>query len=218
MKQTTKSTILILIVGMTLLAACAPAPAAPTKNPAEVQQEIQEAVVLTVAAQNAQATQQQAQLPAPTNTMLPTQTAVVLAVPTEVVLPTATPFVVVPPAVAASSGGGNGGTVTKPEYACDVIRQRPIDNSYWKRNKDFDVRWTIVNTGTKAWQAGLDLTYFSGPNFTGATSVELPAMAPGDQYEVVFDGVTPSSDGFYVMTWKLQGGFCYPYIAINVEQ
>jgi len=218
MNQAMKRTMYILVVGAILLAACATPAAAPTQDPAEAQRQIQEAVALTVAAQNAQATEQQSLLPAPTNTTLPTQTEAAPAA-TDIPLPTATPFVVVPPTtVPAVSGGSGSGTVVKPEYSCDVIRQRPIDNSYWKRNKDFDVRWTIVNTGTKSWQAGLDLKYSSGPNFTNATMVELPAMAPGDQYEVILDAVTPSQDGYYVMVWKLEGGFCYPYVAINVEQ
>lgn len=218
MNQAMKRTMYILIVGAILLAACTAPAAAPTQDPAEAQRQIQEAVALTVAAQNAQATEQQSLLPEPTNTTLPTQTTAAPAA-TDIPLPTATPFVVVPPtAVPAVSSGGGGGTVVKPEYSCDVIRQRPYDNSYWKRNKDFDVRWTIVNTGTKAWRAGLDLKYSSGPNFTGSTLVQLPAMAPGDQYEVILDAVTPSDDGHYVMVWMLEGGFCFPYVAINVEQ
>jgi len=216
MKLDIKRALISLIVGLVLLAGCAPS-AAPTQDSAEVERQIQESVALTVAAQNAEATAEQALLPQVTNTMLPTQTEEGPPSATAV-LPTATPFVVVPPTTVPNSGGGGGGTTVQAEYSCDVIRQRPIDNTYWKRNKDFDVRWTIVNTGTKAWQAGLDLVYFSGPNFTTSTLVELPAMAPGDQYEIILDAVTPSEDGFYVMTWKLEGGFCYPYIAINVEQ
>ncbi len=200
------------MAGILLIAACAPAPA-PTQDPAEIQRQIQEAVALTVAAQNAQTEQAQALIPEPTNTPLPTQTEAVPPTPT-VVLPTATPFVVVPPPV----GGGGGNTPIPPDYACRIVYQDPRDNSYWKQNKDFDVIWTIRNSGTKAWRDGLDLVYYSGTNFATTTAVELPALAPGEQHQVILDAVTPSKDGFYVMTWKLEGGFCFPYIAINVEQ
>jgi len=48
--------------------------------------------------------------------------------------------------------------------------------------------------------------------------IELPEMKPGAQFVVpVFDAFAPKERGFHVETWKLQGGFCYPYIAINVE-
>ncbi|HEY5729137.1 MAG TPA: NBR1-Ig-like domain-containing protein [Anaerolineales bacterium] len=219
MYQSTKRVLFILMAGITLLAACAPAPA-PTQDPAEAQRQIQEAVALTVSAQNAQTEQALALIPEPTNTPLPTQTEAVPPTPTSL-LPTATPFVVVPPTLtpAPNTGisGGNAAPVVQ-EYACNVINQQPTDNSIWKQKKDFDVNWTIVNTGTKAWRDGLDLVFYSGTNFATTSAVELPAMAPGDQYKVVLDAVTPSKDGSYVMVWKLEGGFCFPYIAINVEQ
>lgn len=217
MNRSTKTVLFFLLAGILLLSACSPAPAAaPTQDPAEVQQQIQEAVALTVAAQSAQTEQAQALIPEATNTPLPTQTeAGVLPSPTPVI-PTATPIVVVPPTVAPSTGGG-GVTVVKQDFACNIINQSPLDNSYWKPNKEFDVNWTIVNTGTKAWKAGLDLVFSSGTNLATTKIVELPAMAPGDQYKVVLDAVTPAKAGSYTMVWKLEGGFCYPYIAIIVE-
>ena len=213
MYQTTKRAMFILMTGVLFLAACAPsAPAAPTQDPAEIQQQIQEAVELTVAAQNAQ--QAEALAAQPTNTPLPTQTE---AAPTVTpLIPSATPFVVVPPTT-APSGGGGGGTVTKAEYSCDIIRQRPYDDTYYKPGAPFDVKWTIVNTGTKAWPAGLDLKYNSGPKMTGSILFELPAMAPGDQYSINFDAVAPSDEGHQVMVWVLEGGICYPYVRIIVE-
>lgn len=217
MNQPIQRVLFLFMAGIILLAACAPAPAAPTQDPAEVQRQVQEAVALTVAARNAQTEQAQALIPEPTNTPLPTQTeAGVLSSPTPVI-PTATPFVVVPPTLVPVTGGG-GSTPVVREYACNIINQSPRDNSYWKRNKDFDVTWTIVNTGTKEWRDGLDLVFYSGANFTKSSLVELPAMAPGDRYKVVLDAVTPSKDGAYTMVWKLEGGFCFPALTIIVEQ
>lgn len=210
MYQSSKRMLFILMAGIILLAACAPAPA-PTQDPAEIQQQIDEAVALTVAAQNTQLVQAITALP--TNTPLPTQTMVA---PTSLV-PTATPFVVVPPTL-APSGGGGGGTVVKPEYACDVIHQRPYDDTYYKPGAPFDVKWTIVNTGTKAWVAGLDLKYSNGPKMTASNLFELPAMKPGDQYSIDFDAVAPNEEGYQVMVWVLEGGICNPYVRIIVEK
>jgi hypothetical protein len=83
----------------------------------------------------------------------------------------------------------------------------------------FDIKFTIKNTGTKTWPAGYDLTYFSGPNMAPAfpAVIELPEMKPGDLFAVgPYDATAPAEKGLHVMTFKLQGGFCWPYIAINV--
>ena len=218
MNQSTKRALFFILAGILLIAACAPAPT-PTQDPAEIQKQIQDAVALTVSAQSVQTEQAQALIPEPTNTPLPTQTEA--GVPTPLI-PTATPFVVVPPTTVPSSGnsGGSGSGVTtiKPEYACDIIHQRPYDDTVFKPNDTFDVKWTIVNTGTKAWAAGLDLKYNSGPKMTTTSSIELPAMKPGDQYVVNLDGVSPSDEGTQVMVWMIEGGFCYPYVRIIVEK
>lgn len=214
MNQSTKRILFSIMAVIFLLAACAPAaPAAPTQDPALVQQLIEQSVALTVAAQNAQTLEAQALIPAATNTPLPTQTEAASAIPT------ATPFVIVPPTVAPVTGGGGGGVpAPKPEYACDIINQKPFDNEVFKPNDDFDIKWTIVNTGTRTWAAGKDLKYFSGPEMTTTKFVELPQMKPGDQFSIVMDAKAPSKIGFHVMTFVLEGPICYPYVAINVEK
>ena len=216
MNSTTKRVLIFTIVAIFMLGACAPA--APTQDPAEVQQQIDDAVALTVAAQNAEAEQAAAALP--TNTPLPTQTPEVP--PTEMpVIPTATPFVVVPPTatlVPSSGGSSSGGSAPVPlDYDCTSQDRRPYDNAYFKPGNEFDINWTIVNTGTKSWPAGMDVKYYSGPHISKTTVVELPAMAPGDKYVIVLDGVAPSKVGFYVETWVVEGQLCFPYVAINVE-
>lgn len=214
MNQMNKRAFFLFMAGILLLAACAPAPA-PTQDPAEIQRQIQESVALTVAAQNALTEQAQALIPDPTNTPLPTQTE---AVPTPIV-PTATPFVVVPltstPLPAVSGGGG--GAPVKLDYDCDSRDRRPFDNTVFRPNGEFDIKWTIVNTGTKSWPAGFDVKYYSGPKMSPTLIVELPAMAPGDTYEVILDAFAPQEGGFHVMTYTVEGQLCFPYVAINVE-
>jgi len=220
MNQSIKRILFTVMAVVLLLTACAPSAAtAPTQDPVLVQQLIEQSVALTVAAQNVQTQQAIALIPAATNTPLPTQTAVDAPSPTPLI-PTATPFVIVP-AAPVVSGGGGGGSTAKAEYACDIIHQRPFDNTLYKPNKPIDIKWTIVNTGTKTWQAGLDLVYFSGPKMTTPASsvpIQLPEMKPGAQFDVDLDAIAPETVGFHVMTWKLEGGFCYPYLAINVDK
>lgn len=201
-----------------LLAACAPAPA-PTQDPAEIQRQVAESVALTVAAQNAQTEAAQPVVPEATNTPLPTQTEAVPASPTPL-LPTATPFVIVPPTStvsSSSSSGGGGRVVVKPDYACEAINREPRDNTKFRAGYAFNIQWTVVNTGTKTMRQGLDLKYFSGPQLTSTTLIELPELAPGDRYQVTMGAVAPSTYGFYVMTWVVEGELCYPYVAFYVE-
>jgi len=213
MNQSNKRVLFLFMAGILLLAACAPAPA-PTQDPAVIQQQIQESVALTVAAQNALTEQAQALIPEPTNTPLPTQTE---AVQPTALVPTATPFVVVPPTLTPAPASGGVVAPVKLEYDCDSRDRRPFDNTVFKQNNEFDIKWTIVNTGTKSWPAGYDVKYYSGPKMSPTLIVELPAMAPGDTYEVILDAFAPAEGGFHVMTYTVEGQLCFPYVAINVE-
>ena len=208
------SRIRILFTAMAIvfvLAACIPA-APPTVDPNEVANQVAISVALTVAAQNTQTAAAR-----PTDTPIPPPTETVPPSPSPVpVISTATPFVVVPPT--AVSGGGSGGSVTKPDYACDIIRRRPFDNTFFRPGDTFDIKWTIVNTGTKNLRAGTDVKYSIGSQMTSVTLVELPEMKPGDQYEIILDAVAPATEGHHVMTWVVEGPLCYPYAAIIVEK
>jgi hypothetical protein len=213
MNQTMKRILISALAVLVLLSACGPQ-AAPTQDPALVQQLIEQSVQLTVAAQNletAQAVPPATETPVPTNTVPPT---------IEVLLPTATPFVVVPPTVVSSGSGGSGGsggTTVKPEYACNIIHQRPFDYEEFAKGDDFDVRWTFVNIGTKPWRAGTDLKYSYGPKMTTIMLIELPEIKPGGQYEVIMDAVAPTEAGTQLMVWSLEGVNCTPYVAIVVK-
>lgn len=211
----TRRTFIFLIAGILLLTACAPAAApAPTVDPAEIQRQVQQIVALTVAAQNALT--EQAQAAQPTNTPLPTQTEAPLLPSPTPLQPTATLIILPSPTPGSSSGSGNVPPPPK-EYACAIVNQSPANYSVWKRNKEFDITWTLVNTGTKPWRAGSDLVFKSGTNFATTTFVELPAVPPGGKHKVILDAVTPSKAGTYTMVWKLEGGFCLPSLIIKVE-
>ena len=209
MNQTMKRILFSAMAMLVLLSACAPQAQA-TQDPALVQQLIEQSVQLTVAAQNLETAQA---VPPATETPIPTEIP-----PTAVpALPTATPFVVVPP-TAVVSGGGGGGTTVKPDYACDIIHQRPFDDTTFLPGEEFDVKWTIVNTGKVSWRDGLDLNYSYGPEMVPSTTIELPAMDPGDQFDIIFDATAPDETGQQVMVWVIEGEFCYPYVRIIVEK
>jgi hypothetical protein len=99
-----------------------------------------------------------------------------------------------------------------------VIHARPYDYTVFKPGAKFDIKWTILNVGTKTMRDGLDLKYNSGPKLMGVSRVELPEIKPGAQYDLDFDGVAPNKEGTYIMTYIVEGGLCYPYVAIKVEK
>ncbi len=169
----------------------------------EARQQIEDSVVQTIAAQSLLITPTAEATQAPTNTppAFPTLTAII---------PTVTAFPVNPPS--------SGGTSYQADYACDIINSKPRDNTEYNKGAKFDIKWTIVNTGKKTWEAGYDVKYFSGPKMTNLTVVEIPVeMKPNAKYEINLDAVVPDEKGFQVMTWTVQGQLCYPYTAIIVK-
>jgi len=217
MSLSKKNILLFAMAMIVLLSACQPAQ--PTQNPSDTANQVATSVALTVAAQNALTQAAPTLVPQATNTTLPTQTEVgTLPSPTPV-LPTVTAVVLASPTVVSSGGGGGGGgTSGKPDYACDTIHRRPLDNEIIRPNKTFDIKWTIVNTGKKTLRAGLDLKFNSGTKMTATNRVELPELDPGEQYNVDFDAVAPAKEGTYIMTFLVEGGLCFPYTAIVVEK
>ena len=219
MSPSTKRILFSALALMILLSACQPAQ--PTQNGVDVDNQVATSVALTVAAQNAQTQAAVSPTPVVTNTTLPTQTeAGVVASPTPLETATAlsTATAIVIPATSVSGGGGGGGSSTQKEFACDTIRRRPLDNTSFRPGDRFDIKWTIVNTGTKTMVAGLDLKFNSGTQMTSRTRVELPELEPDEQFAVDFDAVAPEKEGTYIMAFMVEGGLCYPYVAIVVEK
>ncbi len=131
-------------------------------------------------------------------------------------IPTLTPFVVSTPTT-RPSGGGGGGAPQKADYACDIIRIRPRAYTEINRGQNFDIKMTVVNQGSRAWYQGYDLKYAGGTVMTSVTHIELPAMKPGDQHEVILDATAPSEYGNQTMTWTIEGRLCFGYVVITVK-
>jgi hypothetical protein len=216
-----------LLLAFTLLAACAPA-VAPTTSPELIEEQVATSVAMTVEAQGQIATSvaqtiaaQETEPPAePTETPSPVPPPAT-STPE---LPGPTPF---PTSTSGSSSGGSGGSgsgggggSSSLKLSCDIIRQRPIDNTEFKRTNTFDVTFAILNNGTATWEAGKDLVLLGNPGSTLKNPpgmIELPKMEPGDIFTVgPFDAEAPDQPGRYVIDFKLEGGFCYPYVAFYV--
>jgi hypothetical protein len=131
--------------------------------------------------------------------------------------------VLLPPTatIVVSSGGGGGAPAPQPDYDCTPVNNRPRDLTVFKKGNEFDIKWTIVNTGTKTIPAKHDIKYFSGTVLMKDPTDTFREfgvdLKPGDSVTIIIDAVAPAEKGKHVMTWVVEGNMCYPYIAIIVE-
>ena len=215
MKKTFQVVVIMLTFAL-FIGACQPVVTASAQQDTQTQatptvdtvSQISTAVAQTIEAQNqigtAVALTTEAQF-----TATPTATAITI--------PTLTPFVVLTPTNRPSSGGGGGGVPPKAEWSCDIIRLRPTAYAKYNRGQEFDIKMTVVNNGTRDWYQGFDLKYTGGTQMTSTTRVQLPAMAAGDQYDVVLDANAPMEKGNHTMTWAIDGKLCFGYVVITVK-
>ena len=64
--------------------------------------------------------------------------------------------------------------------------------------------WTILNTGTCTWDSGYTFNYVKGSVF-GPTTVKIDKLvAPGENYQVSVDLVTPAANGEYTAWWQMR--------------
>ena len=204
----------IILTTALFIGACLPTASEPQEQQAvqntpelDTQSQINTAVAQTIEAQN-QISTAVALTTAAQYTATPTATPFTI--------PTLTPFIVLTPTTKPSSGGG-GGVPAKADYSCDIIRLRPTAYAEYHRGQEFDIKMTVVNNGTRSWYQGFDLKYSGGTVMTTTTHIELPAMAPGDQYEMVLDATAPAEYGNHTMTWTVEGRICFGYVVITVN-
>ncbi len=202
MKNYKKLYISLNIAVIFLLGACVPTQIAPTPALSQTP------VVLIITA-----TEISTEIP-PTSTQLPTQTETLPP-------PTVTPTSLLPTLTQVI----NPIATMEPEYSCNITSQKPGDDTEFRSGDDFDIRWTIVNTGTEKWLDGTYLTYQDGPHLTSKTKVALPKLKPGEQIEMLFDATATGGSGRKVMLWAVTAPgkndstiwMCYPYTRIIIK-
>jgi hypothetical protein len=185
--------------------------------------------VATSVAQTLTALPTSSSLP-PTSTPLPTATET--AIPTATSPPTSTPAptATLTPTLTPLPTPTASPTIDlaeRHEYACEFIIQWPLVDIVFQRNEPFDLRWTLINTGTEQWEGGTYMEYQNGPRMTEIRYVELPRLQPGETEDVILNAVAPEDPGRQVMVWAVFGPgttvdstyiMCYPYIRFIVER
>ena len=190
----------VLIISVILMTACngQATPEEPTPD-AEM--------IYTAAAQTVQAqlTQEALLNPTATNTMEPTNTpqptSTLSGVPT---LPL--PGLVTPGSV----------QITLPAIATATLQSAPVaDKAEWVSNTpadytelpndvDYDIVWTLKNTGTTTWTTDYIYRFYAGDTLHKKSSYKLSkAVAPGESVDIIVDGKTAGLKGEKSATWVI---------------
>lgn len=210
--------LIVAIILAALLTSCQPGAATPVDiqplvdaaiaQTMEAQQQVADSVAQTVAAQAPLAT--------------PTAVAPATAEASPTVAPTLELVPLIPDTPVPSLPLADQPTDTpepapiQPAYACNVFTITPDLREEVKAGSQFKIKWMIVNSGTRPWDAGVDVKYSAGMKMTVATSVEIPnKMNPGDSYTVVLNATAPAQKGRHYMTWMVEGQLCYPSVIID---
>lgn len=202
---------LLLIAIAVMLAACLPSqPTAEVQSQVntavagtmEVNEQIARSVELTVAAKESG----DSAIEAPSGV----DSSNVVLQATETLAPTFTPFVA--PSITPTA------TLIPPKYSCSVITKKPRTNQPMEGGQDFDIKWTITNTGNATWYDAMDIKYYSGTSLANAKRAEIRApLAPGQSYDIVLDATAPKAKGQYFMAWYVENNLCYAYVTIWVD-
>lgn len=203
--------LLLLIAIAVMLAACLPSQQSTevqsqvntaVAGTMDVNEQIAHSVELTVAAKESNNSVIEAPAGVDSNNVVLQATPTLVVTDTPFILPTVTP------------------TTTKIplKYSCSAITKKPRTNQPMHGGEEFDIKWTITNTGTGTWYDALDIKYYSGESFANSKRAEIHApLAPGQSYDIVLDATAPKAKGQHFMAWYVEDNLCYAYVTIWVE-
>jgi len=200
MSGLTKKTIwgVALIISMLVMSACNGTPPEPTPDAN---------MIYTAAAQTVQAQLTQEALlnptatntPEPTNTPQPTST--LAGVPTLPLPGAVTPGSVQITLPAISTATVQAGPVAdKAEW----VTQSPADGTELPNDLDYDIVWTLKNTGATTWTTDYLYRFYAGDTLHQKSSYKLPkTVAPGESVDLTVDGKTSGLKGEKTATWVI---------------
>jgi hypothetical protein len=141
----------------------------------------------------------------PTNTSVP-PTAAVPA--TEIITQTpVTPALsFTPTKTPGSSTSGSYPTFTPTFYPdrAELVAKNVPNGVNFAPNAEFDIVWTVKNTGVRAWDNQFYIKYTWGVEGSDSSIYHLPgAVAVGSTVDLRVDMLAPSTPGSYSTTWSL---------------
>lgn len=187
-----------LIISVLVMSACNGTPPEPTPDAN---------MIYTAAAQTVQAQLTQEALlnptatntPEPTNTPQPTST--LAGIPTLPLPGAVTPGSVQITLPAISTATVQAGPVAdKAEW----VTQSPADGTELPNDLDYDIVWTLKNTGATTWTTDYLYRFYAGDTLHQKSSYKLPkTVAPGESVDLTVDGKTSGLKGEKTATWVI---------------
>ena len=89
--------------------------------------------------------------------------------------------------------------------SASLIGENPPDGTILPPGEYFWKTWTLLNTGTCAWDTTFNLVYRSGDLLGGLTSYPLPDdVLPNEQKDISIYLRAPETDGTFTGYWRIQ--------------
>ena len=207
-KITRKAAVLTFLVGALILTACGGIGEDPTPT-------TDPNIIFTEAAITVQAqlTEMSALTPSATSTQAVTSTP--MASPT-----LSTPFPTFAPLASSTPGAPASGGSTSGDK-CEYISQKYEDGTSFTAGQQFDMYWTIKNTGTTTWSTLYAYRKYSGDDISDKSSYAFTkSVAPNASVDVTVDMTAPSKSDSYMENWVLTNAegrnFCNFYFEMRV--
>ena len=206
-KITRKAAVFTFLFGALILSACGGAgeDATPTTDPN---------IIFTQAAITVQAqlTEMSALTPSATSTTGITPTVFTPTASTP--FPTFAPLASNTPGSPPVAGGSSGDK-------CEYVSQKYEDGTSFNAGQQFDMDWSIKNTGTTTWSTLYSYRKYSGDDISDKSSYTFPkSVAPNETMLVTVDMTAPSKNGKFLENWVLTNAegrnFCNFYFEMRV--
>ena len=89
--------------------------------------------------------------------------------------------------------------------SANLVGENPPDGAILKPGEYFWKTWTLLNTGTCAWDSSYKLIYWSGDLMGGLIAYPLPVeVLPNEQEDISIYLKAPETEGTFTGYWQLQ--------------
>jgi hypothetical protein len=185
-----------------LLGGCLPGfSQAPTPNLDQVRTEAAQTVIANITSEaGMQILPVASATPMPSNTTKPTE-AVEAVLPTITISPSETPKAT---STRAPTSTRRVVIQSPPALDCELVSQQPRDGYKIIADGNFDLTWTVENTGTEAWKDNYIYQYWKGVQFAKTPMYQIgQEVRPGVRHNLLVEFIAPDEVGEYTTWWRL---------------